>query len=97
MAIAQVNMCRAMDGDAPVIAAVPRASEALTTSGTSAATTITAEIGDVVNVRAVGGGIWVTAGAAPTAAEGTHWFIPDGGFVEFGMMQAGWKIAAIDA
>jgi hypothetical protein len=72
-------------------------SEEVTTSGTSAATTMTAKVGDVcVIVNNSDAMIWATFGASPTAAVGTTHAILSKTSRTFGPMGAGFKAALID-
>lgn len=73
------------------------AAEELASSGTSAATTITAKNGDIARVTNHGDAtIWVTFGAAPTAAVGTTHPILAGSTEDLGPLGAGMKMAVID-
>lgn len=72
-------------------------SEELSSSGTSAATTITASSGDVARVTNNGTGtIWVTFGNSPTAAVETTHPIGPGLTEDFGPLSEGDKAAVID-
>lgn len=92
-----VTFVKAMDGIAPVVAAHPRAKQLVTSSGTSQATTITAQANEVCEITASGGPVWVAFGAAPTAAAGSDHLILDGQSRQFGMLIPGEKVAIIDA
>lgn len=71
-------------------------SESITSSGTSAQSTITAKRGEtVVRVAATDGAIAVNAGANPTATLASGIAIPSGGF-EYISVAEGDKIAVID-
>lgn len=84
MATVQVNLCttNARIQQQPVADDVIVAGEAITSSGVSQATTITA--GTLMGqdefwvVTASGGPIWVTFAAVPVAAAGVSWLVPDG-------------------
>lgn len=96
MATVQITFGAAMDGIAPVVAAVPRAAEDITSSGTSQASAITAQRGEKCQITASGGAIWVKFGSAPTASAGNDHLITDGSTREFGFLETGWKVALID-
>lgn len=69
--------------------------EEVTSSGTSAATTMTAVEYDVASIYS-SGNVWVTFGASPTAAVGTTSFIAAGTRRDFGPLGVGMKCAVID-
>ncbi len=71
-------------------------SEEVTSSGTSGATTMTANAFDVARVTASTGNVWVEFGASPTAAVGTTHFILAGQTLEFGPLGLDFKCAVID-
>ena len=98
MAKVGITFGGAMDGIAPVYAGGVNASESFTSSGTSQSTTAAVTQRDeVVRVATSGGPIWVRAGAAPTAAAGDDYLVPDGGTIDLGRLTIGWKVAIIDA
>lgn len=70
--------------------------EDFTSSATSQASTITADVGEIWEVCALDGNIWVTFGASPTAAVGTTYLIPSGITRHFAATTNGEKIAVID-
>lgn len=72
----------------------PRASETMTESASSAASTITAKQGEVCHITATAA-IHVEYGAAPTAAADSGDMIPAGGSIDVGPMNAGDKVAII--
>lgn len=81
----------------PVLSAQNITSAELTSSGTSSATSVTSSEGDVC--RIVNNGttlVWVTFGAAPTAAVATGYAIPGGATLEVGPFPSGWKVGVID-
>lgn len=97
MATVAVAFTLAMDGPAPVVAAVPGSVQSITSSGTSAASTITAGNDEICQITATGGNVWVKFGSAPTAAAGSDYLILDGQTREFGFVPPGAKVAVIDA
>lgn len=84
-------------GGTSVYSRAPRASQTITSSASSQATTITAEAGEIATITASGGAVHFIAGSAPTAATTTGDLVADGGRVDIGFMLAGDKIAIIDA
>ena len=69
----------------------------LTSSGSAAATTLTADEGDYARVVNNGTGtIWVTFGTAPVAAVGTTHPVGPGMTVDFGPLTGGHKASVID-
>jgi hypothetical protein len=79
---------------APVVLRNPATTETVTTSGTSAATTNTAPQDGIAAIYCATA-VYAVAGASPTAAPTTGWYIP--GAVLFHMaVKAGDKIALID-
>lgn len=72
--------------------------EEVTSSGTSAATTITANKHDVARVTNHDASqmVWVTFGASPTAAVGTTHAIAPGSTQDLGPIGEGHKAAVID-
>jgi len=83
-------------GGSSILSREPRAAESLTSSGTSDATTITAQQGEVASITASGGAVYVAVGASPTAVSGAGDLVPDGGRLDIGAMLNGDKIAVID-
>lgn len=84
-------------GGTSVYSRQPRASQTITSSASSQASTITALAGEIATITASGGAVHVIAGSAPTAATTTGDLVPDGGSIELGFMLTGDKIAIIDA
>ena len=82
----------------PVPLSVPKGAQALTTSGSSAQSSITtsASLSDIWILTASGGNIWVKFGTNPTAAVGGDWLILNGQTREIGVTVDGEKLAAID-
>ena len=99
MAIVGITFGAAMDGITPVYAGLPAVSEVITSSGTSQATSgAVAHPDQIARVTASGGAVWVKTGAAsPTAAAGDDYLVPDGGTIDLGRLQVGWKVAVVDA
>lgn len=97
MATVQITFGAAMDGIAPVMAAVPAAAEDITSSAASQQSTITSQRGQMCQITASGGAVWVKFGANPTASAGNDHLIIDGSTREFGFLETGWKVALIDA
>jgi hypothetical protein len=97
MATVSIVFAKAMQGIIPALSAHVSAAEAITSSGTSQATTATAASTDVARITSSGGAIWVKVGATPTAAAGSDHLVPDGGALDLVNLQVGDKIAVIDA
>lgn len=95
MSTMHVAFCAVMGGGAPVYAAKPRAAQAVTTSGTAAATTITAQGGEYARVAAVDAALYVTTGATASAATG--YYVPIGGVLDLGPMLEGATVSGIEA
>lgn len=82
----------------PVPDSIPAAAQTMTSSGTSAQSTITASSSEGVwVVTAKGGDIWVAFGANPTAAQGAGYLVLAGTTRDFGINAVGDKIAIKDA
>lgn len=96
MATVNVAFARAVDGAAQVLAAMPHASQSITSGAGSTQSTITAGLDTVCQITASGGKVWVKFGANPTAAAGSDYLILDGQTREFGMIPMGFKVAVID-
>ncbi len=97
MATVQINFDDPANiGGTSVFNAYPRASEDLTSSGTSQQTTITAIAGEVASITASGGAVWVKAGQSPTAAAGDNHLVADGETKTIGLLRDGDEIAIID-
>lgn len=83
------------NSDLPVMSEA-RISEAITTSGSNTASTNAATVNDdVVEVAVSGGAVWVTIAAAPVAAAGTTYLLPDGTTRHFAV-GSGDKVGVID-
>lgn len=84
----------------PVMSGAQIATETITSSGTSQATTATstqnsrAEFWDIV---VSGGNVRLAFAASPTAAADSGWLILDGERVQFGASGSGERVAVIDA
>lgn len=98
MSTIHVRFGEAMGAGAPVYAPLPRASESVTSSATSAATTIEAQGGDFASVSAVDGSVYMTIGSSPTAlASGANMHVVlSGQTKDFGPLKDGDKVAVID-
>lgn len=98
MANIQIRFGEAMSGTAPVYSRLPRKSEKVTSSGTSAQSTNTANGGEIVTVTAIDGSIYALIGSNPTAlASGAGMeAIPSGSSKDFGPLKDGDKVAVID-
>jgi hypothetical protein len=83
---------------APVLYGVGITSEEVTTSGTSAATTATASVGDFVSIRNNDAAqvVWGKIGASPTAAVEDEFCLGPGERREFGPLPAGVAVALIN-
>ena len=75
----------------------PRASENIISGATSAQSTGTALYDEVVRVTAMGGPVYVAVGPNPAAAAGKTFLVPDNATLDLGGLQAGDKIAVINA
>ena len=100
MAKVGITFGRAVDGFKSVYAGVPSVNENFTSSASSQRTTGTVpQIPDcVARITTSGGPIWVATGSAtPTAVAGTGYLLADGGTLDLGFLEVGWKVAIIDA
>lgn len=68
----------------------------MTSSGTSAATTIASDNGSYICRIATTGNIWVKFGTSPTAEAGGDFLMTEGSY-EYFNVPAGYKVAVIDA
>lgn len=73
-----------------------RASEAITSSGSSQQSTGVAQGGEIWSITVSGGNVWVRMGSNPTAAAGDDWLLVDGTTRDF-EASANEKVAVIDA
>lgn len=94
MGIASVTFGVA-DVEKRVLRGLPRVSENLDGSASSAATTGEARMGEIARI-AVQNAAWVTVGESPTAAAGTSYYVPAGGEI-FLEMVVGHKVAVLEA
>lgn len=67
------------------------------TIASGSATSIAAQNEQIISVTAIGGDIWIAAGAAPVAAPNSGRRIRDGDTMHLGGVSPGMKIATIDA
>lgn len=84
-------------GGTSILSRSPRVAETLTSSGTSGATTISAHQGEIADIVASGGAVYVAIGANPTAVVGEGDLVPNGGRIQIGFMNTTDKVATIDA
>lgn len=96
MASIHVAFGSPMASGAPVHPRKPRRSETVTSSGTSARTTGTAQGGDFAFVTAIDGAVYVEIGPSATATSSSSWAVPSGGSKEFGPLKDGDQVAVID-
>lgn len=97
MATAYIRMGGVMGGNAPVYAAIPRATQDITTSATHAVSTIAANAGDYLRVVASGGNIRIAIGATPVAETGKGDIVLAGTSLDLGPLSQGDKVSVIDA
>lgn len=83
-------------GGTSIYSRLPRAAETITSSATSAQTSITALNGEIATIVASGGAVHVLAGSNPTAAADTGDVLSDGMRLEIGFMRDLDKIAVKD-
>jgi hypothetical protein len=95
MATVAITFATLIAPDVSVESAYPRASENITSSASSQATTATARNGEVIAITAAGGDIRAAFGADPTATS-TGILILDGQ-TRFFQPEPGHKAAVIDA
>ena len=103
MATVHVTISRVDDrgdtgGALPLVTSVPEAAQTITSSGTSAASTIAAAKADglVWSVTATSN-VFVAFGASPTAVSGSGHLVLAGQTRDFSVTAAGEKIAVKDA
>ena len=97
MATAHIRFGGVMGGGAPVYAPIPNDKQTVTTSATSAATTIASRGGDYARIVANGGPVCFAVGQAPLAIAGSGDIILNGSSIDIGPLSIGDKIAVIDA
>jgi len=96
MATVRVTFRSAVSVGGSSVASKPRVSEEMTSSGTSAASTITALAGEVARIVVSGGPVSVVVGTSPTATAAGGDLVLDGMMIEIGALADGDKIAVID-
>lgn len=98
MATVHVAVGRGRTHGANVFAKAPREAAILSTSGTSALSSVTAQDGEYAMITSYNcNGLVTIASGTPTAAAATSWGIVSGGVLHVGPLAAGDKIAVIDA
>lgn len=97
MADIRIRFGSLMGAGAPVYAAHPKQVAKITSSAASQATTVSAESGDYVTIKAIGGAVAFDIGPNPTAIATSGDVIGDGERMDFGPLQNGDKVAIIDA
>lgn len=96
---AYIEFGEAMVMGAPIYARVPRISQELATTTSSAQTTITANSGEIATITAINGPLMVLVGSNPTALAaggGQHRYVPAGMRIDVGPLKDLDKIAVID-
>lgn len=98
MASIHIRFGEGMTQGAPIYSAKPRASETVTSSATSAQSTITAVSGDIATITAIDGPVYVVVGANPTALNTGAGMdvVLSGQTKDFGPMKDMEKVAVID-
>lgn len=98
MASIHIRFGEAVGMGAPVMSALPRKSEVVTSSASSATTTNTANQGDFVRISAIDGSVYFTVGSSPTALNtGVGMDVAlSGSYVDIGPLKDGEKVAVID-
>ena len=96
MATVHIALGETMTGGGPQFPRKARATQAITSSGTSQTSTITANGGDYAHVTASGGAVFVMIDASPTAASGTGRMVTNGQTWTGGPLKDGDKVAIID-
>jgi hypothetical protein len=96
MADIRIRFGAVMGGGAPVYAPIPKASQKITSSGSSAQSTYSADDGDYVSVFALDGAVAIAINANPTAVATSGDVVPSGTSRDFGPLKVGDKIAIID-
>ena len=97
MADVRIRFGSLMGAGAPVYASHPKQTAKFTSSASSQATTVAAEAGDYVTIKAIGGAVAFDIGPAPVAIATSGDVIGDGERMDFGPRQIGDKVAIIDA
>lgn len=84
-------------GTLPVLESVPSGVDTVTSSGTSALSSLTAGDADVWNVTASGGAVWLKFGpGTPVAAADDGWLLLDGQSRDFAASTDAEKLAIKD-
>lgn len=94
MSTMRVEFNGVMGGGAPTYASRPSATENVTTSGTTAATTITAKLGDYARVTAVDAALYVATSQDASSAVG--YYLASGEHIDLGPLQHGDTISGIE-
>lgn len=81
----------------PVVDSVPTATDTMTSSGSSAQSSITAALGGFWSITATGGNVFAKFGSNPTAVTDEGWLILDGQTRDFAVSVASEKVAIKDA
>lgn len=97
MADIRIRFGALMGSGAPVYASRPKQTAKITSSASSQATTVAAEAGDYVTIKAIGGPVAFDIGPVPVAIATSGDVIGDGERMDFGPLQTGDKVAIIDA
>lgn len=97
MADVRIRFGGVMGGGAPVYSPIPDATAKITSSGTSHATSVSAEQNDYVTIKAIGGAVAFAIGQAPVAVATSGDVVAAGERADFGPLKAGDKVAIIDA
>lgn len=86
-----------LNGAATIMDVTGAQSEEITSTGTSQATTMTANNGDACTVTNNGAeDVWVTFGSSPTAAVAATHFVAANTTRDFGNLRSGYKCAVIN-
>ena len=97
MADIRIRFGATMGAGSPVYASHPKATAKITSSAASQATTVSAESGDYVTIKAIGGPVAFDIGPAPVAIATSGDVVMAGEAMDFGPLQTGDKVAIIDA
>ena len=97
MADIRIRFGSVMGSGAPVYGPHPKQSAKFTSSASSQATTVAAEAGDFVTIKAIGGPVAFDIGPAPVAIATSGDVVMSGEAMDFGPLQTGDKVAIIDA
>lgn len=96
MADIRIRFGAVMGPSAPVYASHPKQTAKITSSASSQATTVAAESGDYVTIKAIGGPVAFDIGPAPVAIATSGDVVMAGETMDFGPLQTGDKVAVID-